>query len=74
MTTVYTKNNCVQCDMTKRLMDKMGIQYDTINISEDADALNKLIELGYKAAPVVMTDSGDSWAGFQPDKIGDLAA
>lgn len=74
MTTVYTKNNCVQCDMTKRLMDKMGIQYDTINISEDPDALNKLIELGYKAAPVVMTDSGDSWAGFQPDKIGDLAA
>ena len=74
MTTVYTKNNCVQCDMTKRLMDKMGIQYDTINISENADALNKLIELGYRAAPVVMTDSGDSWAGFQPDKIGDLAA
>jgi glutaredoxin-like protein NrdH len=60
--------------MTKRLMDKMGIQYDTINISENADALNKLIELGYRAAPVVMTDSGDSWAGFQPDKIGDLAA
>jgi len=74
MTTVYTKNNCVQCDMTKRLMDKIGVEYDTVNISEDADALNKLIEMGYKAAPVVMTDSGDSWAGFQPDKITELAA
>jgi len=45
MTTVYTKNNCVQCDMTKRLMDKIGVEYDTVNISEDADALNKLIEM-----------------------------
>jgi glutaredoxin-like protein NrdH len=73
MTTVYTKNNCVQCDMTKRLMDKMGIEYDTVNISENPEALEKLIELGYRAAPVVITDN-DSWAGFNPDKIGDLAA
>lgn len=73
MVTVYTKNNCVQCDMTKRLMDKTGIKYDTVNISENEDALNKLIELGYKAAPVVITDN-DSWAGFQPDKITELAA
>jgi glutaredoxin-like protein NrdH len=73
MTTVYTKNNCVQCDMTKRLMDKMGIEYDTVNISENPEALEKLIELGYRAAPVVITDN-DSWAGFNPDNIGDLAA
>ena len=73
MTTVYTKNNCVQCDMTKRLMDKMGIEYDTVNISENPEALEKLIELGYRAAPVVINDN-DSWAGFNPDKIGELAA
>ena len=73
MTTVYTKNNCVQCDMTKRLMDKMGVEYDVVNISENPEALEKLIELGYRAAPVVITDN-DSWAGFNPDKIGDLAA
>jgi len=73
MTTVYTKDNCVQCDMTKRLMDKVGIEYDVINISENPDELDKLIQLGYRAAPVVVTDN-DSWAGFQPDRIADLAA
>ena len=73
MTTVYTKNNCVQCDMTKRLMDKVGIEYDTVNISENPEALDKLIQLGYRAAPVVITEN-DSWAGFNPDKIADLAA
>jgi glutaredoxin-like protein NrdH len=73
MTTVYTKDNCVQCDMTKRLMDKAGIEYDVINISQNPEELDKLIKLGYRAAPVVITDN-DSWAGFQPDKITALAA
>ena len=73
MTTVYTKDNCVQCDMTKRLMDKVGIEYDVVNISQNPEALDKLIELGYRAAPVVITDE-DSWAGFNPDKIANLAA
>jgi glutaredoxin-like protein NrdH len=59
--------------MTKRLMDKVGIEYDVINISENPDELDKLIQLGYRAAPVVVTDN-DSWAGFQPDRIADLAA
>ena len=73
MTIVYTKDNCVQCDMTKRLMDKVGIEYDVVNISQNPEALDKLIELGYRAAPVVITEN-DSWAGFNPDKIADLAA
>jgi glutaredoxin-like protein NrdH len=74
MTTVYTKDNCVQCDMTKRLMDKIGVKYETINISENPAELDKLIEMGYRAAPVVITDDGESFAGFQPDKITALAA
>jgi glutaredoxin-like protein NrdH len=73
MTIVYTKNNCVQCDMTKRLMDKIGVEYDTVNISENPEELERLIQLGYRSAPVVVTDN-DSWAGFNPDKIGELAA
>jgi glutaredoxin-like protein NrdH len=74
MTTVYTKNNCVQCDMTKRLMDKIGVEYTTVDIIENPDELDKLIKMGYKAAPVVITDDGQSWAGFQPEKIENLAA
>jgi glutaredoxin-like protein NrdH len=73
MTTVYTKDNCVQCDMTKRLMDKIGVEYETVNITQNPEELDKLIELGYRAAPVVVSD-GESWAGFQPEKINALAA
>jgi glutaredoxin-like protein NrdH len=59
--------------MTKRHMDKIGVEYTTVDITEDPDALNKLIELGYKAAPVVMTADGESWSGFNPEKIDELA-
>jgi len=74
MTTVYTKDNCVQCDMTKRLMDKIGVEYETINISDNPAELDKLISMGYRAAPVVVASDGTSFAGFQPDKITALTA
>lgn len=73
MTTVYVKPACVQCDMTKRMLDKLEIDYDTVDITQDASALDMVMSMGFKSAPVVITDS-DSWAGFQPDKINSLAA
>ena len=69
--TVYTKPNCVQCEATKRLMDKLEIKYDTVDITQNISAYDLLIEKGYRAAPVVITDD-DSWAGFNPDKINGL--
>jgi glutaredoxin-like protein NrdH len=73
MTTVYTKPSCVQCDMTKRMLDKIGVEYSTVDITEDSDALEMILGMGFQSAPVVI--SGDlSWAGFQPDKINLLAA
>lgn len=73
MTTVYTKKNCVQCDMTKRYMDKNGISYTTVDITQDPEALDMILGMGFSSAPVVISDKGN-WAGFQPDKINLLAA
>lgn len=73
MTTVYVKPACVQCDMTKRMLNNLEIDYDTVDITEDQDALDMILSMGFKSAPVVITDN-DAWAGFQPDKINSLAA
>lgn len=59
--------------MTKRLMDKIGVEYETVDIVENPAELDRLIEMGYRAAPVVVTEN-DSWSGFNPDKITALAA
>jgi len=72
MVTVYTKPACVQCEATKRMMDKLNIKYDTVDITLDKDAFDMVISKGFKSAPVVITDS-DSWSGFNPDKISGLA-
>ena len=32
--TLYTKNNCVQCDRTKKWLDKNDVAYTTINMDE----------------------------------------
>ena len=65
---IYTKPNCVQCNMTKKRFEDNGVAYTTVDITTDPAALDTLIEQGFKAAPVV--NVGDLWwAGFQPDKI-----
>jgi glutaredoxin-like protein NrdH len=69
--TVYTKPACVQCDATKRLMDKLKIEYSTIDITVDSEAFDMIVARGFQAAPVVITDD-DAWAGFNPEKISGL--
>jgi glutaredoxin-like protein NrdH len=66
--TVYTKPACVQCEQTKKYLDKHGIQYETIDVSVDADALDYITSLGYLAAPVV-TFGQYHWSGFRLDKL-----
>ena len=66
--TVYSKPLCVQCDATKRALNKAGVAYDVVDITEDAEALERIKAMGYVQAPVVITDA-DHWSGFRPDKI-----
>jgi glutaredoxin-like protein NrdH len=68
---VYTKPSCVQCDATKRSLDKLGVSYSTVDVTVDAEAFEMLIDKGFKAMPVV--NAGDEWwSGFNPDKINGL--
>ena len=69
--TVYSKPACVQCNATVRALDKKGIEYQVIDMSQDMDALEHVRALGYMQAPVVMAGS-DHWSGFRPDKIASL--
>lgn len=71
--TVYTKPACVQCNATYRALDKKGVVYSSVDISQDPQALEELKAMGYLQAPVVVTDD-DSWSGFRPDKIATIAA
>ena len=72
MVTVYSLPNCVQCDSTKRLLTRNEVSFNEVDLSQDADAMAMIRELGYNAAPVVMAGE-DHWSGFRPDKLATLS-
>jgi glutaredoxin-like protein NrdH len=70
--TVYSKPACVQCTATTRALDRKGIAYTLVDISQDADAYALVEGLGYRQVPVVVAGERH-WAGFRPDMIGALS-
>jgi glutaredoxin-like protein NrdH len=68
---VYTKPACVQCEQTKKLLTKNGTEFTTVDITVDTLAYDMIVDMGFKAAPVVVTED-DAWAGFNPAKINGL--
>lgn len=73
--TVYTQPACQPCKATKRWLDKRGIDYRTIDITQSPDDLAAIKYLGYLAAPVVIVSTGDPetdlhWSGFDPTSMG----
>lgn len=70
--TVYSKPACVQCTATYRALDRLGVDYEIVDISQDTGALDHVRGLGYMQVPVVV--AGDRhWAGFRPDMISALS-
>ncbi len=53
MITVYTKNNCFPCKMTKRKLQELGVNYQERNIDEEPEHLEYLMLCGLRSLPVV---------------------
>lgn len=68
MIKVFTKTNCIQCKMTKKLMEQLKIDFQELKIDDDTEALNYLKNKGIKSVPYVETKK-ENWFGFRPDKI-----
>ena len=54
MIKVYGKSNgCVNCVVAKETLEKYGIEYDFIDVSQDKESLNLIKSLGYRQVPVI---------------------
>jgi glutaredoxin-like protein NrdH len=71
--TVYTLPSCVQCESTKKVLDKNNVEYSVVDLSEDETAYEMVKALGYQAAPVVIAGD-DHWSGFRPELLGALVS
>lgn len=70
--TVYTRPGCVQCDATKRQLQRSGVAFRMVNVESDPSLVERLKDWGFRSLPVVDTGT-DRWAGFQPAKLKDLS-
>jgi len=70
--TIWTKSMCVQCDMTKKQFERLGIAYEEQSLEENPLVLEGFKAQGLLAAPIVTTDT-KAWSGFRIDKIQSLA-
>ena len=74
---VYTTPGCPQCNLTKKWLESNGVQHRIYDVTEDTIALQKIKQMGYKAAPVVIVPfdwpiAGEHWYGFRPDMLAKL--
>lgn len=70
---VYTTGPaCVQCAATMRTMEKLGIIYDKVDLTQHPELADRFKELGHVTAPIVVTDR-KTWSGFRLEKIESLA-
>ncbi|VGS44764.1 glutaredoxin [Streptococcus pyogenes] len=71
MITVYSKNNCMQCKMTKKFLEQHGANFQEINIDEHPEKVDYVKSLGFTSAPVIEADNL-AFSGFQPAKLKEL--
>ena len=72
MIKVWSNENCVQCDQTKRFLDKVGIPYLELSLANNPEDTQRFLDMGFRSAPIVETED-DTWSGFKIDKLNKLA-
>ncbi|MGX4687019.1 glutaredoxin-like protein NrdH [Vagococcus sp. JNUCC 83] len=72
--TLYTKNNCPQCLMTKKFLAQKNVEFNEINIDNEPQYIDSLKEQGFQSVPVLKTmDETVTIVGFRPDQLRTLA-
>ena len=74
MTTVYSQDSCPGCRGTERHLERLGVPFTVVNVTQDAAAGEFVRSLGARSTPVVVLESGVWWDGHRPDRLDELAA
>ena len=66
MIKIYSKPNCVKCTYAKKYLTDKNVEFQEINVFENAEALRMLRDEGYAELPVVDIE-GERHSGFHPE-------
>jgi len=56
MIKVYTSHSCFYCTIAKNYLDNLEIEYETLNIQEDIDALDFFVKSGFRTVPQIFVN------------------
>lgn len=75
--TVLTQPGCNPCENVKRYMKMRKIDFNEVNVREDAEAAKLASDLGYLGTPVIVVKDSDGtivdhWYDFRIDRMKDL--
>ena len=68
MIKIYSKPNCVKCEFAKKYLKGNNVEFEEIDVFEDAEALKMLRDMGYSEMPVVDI-CGNIHTGFRPELL-----
>lgn len=54
---LYTKNNCIQCKMTKNFLMQHDIAFEERNVNENPEYIDYLKNKGFQSVPVLEQDN-----------------
>lgn len=58
--------------MTMRTLDRQGVSYEVVDVSQDAAAAEQLQAWGYRQVPVVQVGE-EHWSGFRPERLASIS-
>lgn len=66
--TLYTTPHCPACRLTRDTLDRAGIAYTIVDLSQRPDLVEQMRSEGLLQAPI-LDDGTSRSAGFRPDRI-----
>ncbi|PCS00953.1 glutaredoxin domain-containing protein [Lactococcus fujiensis] len=57
--------------MVKKWLNEHDVEFDEINIDEKPEFIQTVLDMGYRAAPVIKKDE-ISFSGFRPSELAKL--
>lgn len=68
--TVFTTGpGCHLCLVTKKHLERRGVEFEEIRIDQHPEWADRLKAMGYETAPVVLVDEDDVWQGYSSDSL-----
>lgn len=69
---VYSKAGCGQCQFTKKYLEKLEVDFEERNLTDNPEWGVEVQALGFQSLPVVLVEGQEPFHGFQPNLLSKL--